>query len=223
LVPEPQPGARLLEFGAGPYFTSLMMMKFRPGYEFHWANYFDATWVGQDHAQTIHSEAYNETHTFNFKHFNSETDDFPYPDEHFDYVMYCEIIEHLTRNPSRVLAEVHRILKPGGKLMITTPNVVRLQHVLYLLQLKNVFDPYSGYGPYGRHNREYTPQELIDLVTSCGYAVDQVKLEDMNAYPLWRRTLHSLRTHFKDNIYLVAQKTKPRVEGRPAWLYRSFF
>jgi len=223
LVPEPAAGARLLEFGANPYFMSLLLKKFRAGYEFHWANYFGADWAEPEKQHTITSERYEETHRFEFEHFNSELDAFPYPDAHFDYVLYCEIIEHLVKNPSRALSEIHRILKAGGQVLITSPNVVRSENVMRLLANKNIYDPYSGYGIYGRHNREYTARELSELVTSCGYSVDQLVLADLQKYPIWRRAVHGLSSRLKDNLYLLARKTKPYAEGRPAWLYRSFY
>ncbi len=57
---------------------------------------------------------------------------FPFADDYFD-VVYCgEIIEHLF-NPDHLLKEVHRILKPGGKCIITTPNLAGWPNRLALL------------------------------------------------------------------------------------------
>lgn len=57
---------------------------------------------------------------------------FPFADDYFD-VVYCgEIIEHLF-NPDHLLKEVQRILKPGGKCIITTPNLAGWSNRLALL------------------------------------------------------------------------------------------
>lgn len=48
--------------------------------------------------------------------------DFPFEIDSFDTVYCGEIIEHLF-NPDHLLEEVHRILKPNGKCIITTPNL----------------------------------------------------------------------------------------------------
>lgn len=44
-----------------------------------------------------------------------------HPDASFDTVISCETIEHLPR-PRTALAEMARVLKPGGRLFLTTPN-----------------------------------------------------------------------------------------------------
>lgn len=43
-------------------------------------------------------------------------------DDSFDLVLFTEIIEHITFNPVRFWAEVYRVLRPGGRIVITTPN-----------------------------------------------------------------------------------------------------
>jgi SAM-dependent methyltransferase len=49
----------------------------------------------------------------------------PYPDAAFDLVILCEVAEHLpTEIP--VIAEIGRVLVPGGHLVLSTPNVARL-------------------------------------------------------------------------------------------------
>ena len=40
----------------------------------------------------------------------------------FDLILFTEIIEHLTFNPVDMWKGIYRILKPGGKIIVTTPN-----------------------------------------------------------------------------------------------------
>ena len=49
----------------------------------------------------------------------------PYRDESFDYVLAIEVFEHL-RKPSQAAAEIHRVLKPGGKAIATIPFMFRV-------------------------------------------------------------------------------------------------
>jgi SAM-dependent methyltransferase len=50
----------------------------------------------------------------------------PMPDKSFDLVVSVEGIEHL-ENPHLFLREVHRVLKDGGSLILTTPNIISLR------------------------------------------------------------------------------------------------
>lgn len=49
----------------------------------------------------------------------------PYDDASFDTVLLVEVIEHL-ENHRIALSELARVLKPGGVLLLTTPNIMRL-------------------------------------------------------------------------------------------------
>ncbi len=46
----------------------------------------------------------------------------PYPDDSFDVVSAGEVIEHIY-DPDRLLAETRRVLRPGGHVVLTTPNL----------------------------------------------------------------------------------------------------
>lgn len=46
----------------------------------------------------------------------------PFPDEHFQIVIAKHVVEHLP-NPDRSIAEMGRVLAPGGILLLATPNL----------------------------------------------------------------------------------------------------
>src|SRR5882724_8221042 len=66
----------------------------------------------------------------------------PWPDQTFDAVISTEGIEHLENHYS-FLREVNRILKPGGILVLTTPNITALRSRVRFL----------GSGFFGRDGR----------------------------------------------------------------------
>ena len=57
---------------------------------------------------------------------------FPYPENLFDAVFAGEVIEHLY-DPDRFLGEIFRVLKPGGILVLTTPNLASIHNRIALL------------------------------------------------------------------------------------------
>lgn len=56
----------------------------------------------------------------------------PFPDSSCDYILLMEVVEHL-RNPYSVLSEINRILKPDGRIIISTPNILNLKSRLRFL------------------------------------------------------------------------------------------
>jgi SAM-dependent methyltransferase len=116
--------------------------------------------------------------------FNMEKDPFPFADDSFDLVLCMEVLEHLGYSPSHMLAEAHRVLAPGGLFFLTVPNFINIKRTVNMLLNRTTEFPYSGYGIYGRHQREYAPGEVRRLLTDCGYAVEE--LATANVWPTFR-------------------------------------
>lgn len=66
----------------------------------------------------------------------------PYPDRSFDVVVSVEVWEHV-ENPYRLLREVRRVLRPGGRFVFTTPNVLHMASRVRTLVhgFAELFDP----------------------------------------------------------------------------------
>lgn len=228
LVPE-EAGLKILELGANPYFTTTLLKKFRKA-DLYLANFFAAK-NESDGEQKVTIQQTGEVINYSYKHFNVEEDPFPYADNTFDVVLFCEILEHLLADPVHALTEIRRVLKPGGTLIVTTPNVVRLENVRKMIAGENIYDPYSGYGPYGRHNREYTQQDLFRLLTANGFRPNSMFTADVNEAnddsggSVEKITaLRNRRPELGQYIFCRSTlntdaKTTPAV--RPEWLYRS--
>lgn len=95
-----------------------------------------------------------------------------------------------------------------------------------------VMDQYSGYGVYGRHNREYTVPEVTRLLTENAFTVETAFTADIHDdwTPNFRqlRKLRGLLGNRRDNLgqyqfsrsYVTAE-SKREAAVRPDWLYRS--
>jgi SAM-dependent methyltransferase len=176
---------KALEFGANPYLFSLLLKRLT-NYELHFTNFTGASIfdITLDHgSQEIASQSYGERHCFEYTSFNLELSDPPYPEGSFDVIVFGEILEHLDIDPLGIFPKLHGLLKPGGVLVLTTPNAVRLINVAYMLAGSNFFDRYHPEtGIYGRHNREFTAPELARLLPDAGFVNVQVTTIDRYDY-----------------------------------------
>jgi 2-polyprenyl-3-methyl-5-hydroxy-6-metoxy-1,4-benzoquinol methylase len=220
-LPPASEGRELLELGASPYLMSLLAMK-HLGFTVTPANFFgdydEEPPPGDELA--MHSASANERHVFRYRMFNLERAPFPYDSGSFDVVLCCEILEHLPCDPSHMLSEIHRVLRPDGKLVLTTPNAKRLENVVLMLRGHNVWPRYSAHGVYGRHNREYTRWELLELLRAHHF---DARVDTENAYP--HGALYRLASSVgpllrrRDNLFAVATKHGETVRSYPGWLY----
>lgn len=228
LVP---PGkARVLEIGANPYFTTYLIKRFRPEAELVLANSFGGE--PGEYSQVLaikHPDGRREILTLPFHNCNIETTRMPHPDAYFDVVIFCEVIEHLTEDPVKALLEIKRILRPGGMLILSTPNVSRLENVAKMIAGANVYDPYSGYGPYGRHNREYNKHEIWTLMRYCGFRFEKLFTADVHAnmataYADMAKVaplINFRNTDLGQYIFATMINDGPAPARLPGWLYRS--
>ncbi len=125
---------------------------------------------------------------------NLETTPYPFPDQSFDQVVSMESLEHLAVDPMFMLAEANRVLKPGGALLLTTPNIVSLSSLYRQLWGRHPAIGGQCYGPgtMDRHHREYAPDELRELMTAAGFEVCRLDTFDTDPLPGAVRKVRSL-------------------------------
>ena len=124
----------------------------------------------------------------------------PYPAGAFDVVFAMEVLEHL-KVPERCLGEVHRVLSPGGRLVLSIPNATafapfhRLGSVLPGRWLKQKLLPYEHPSNTEQPiDTMYTYREILALVARAGFVVERQSGYRYFRYALGFPILRSLYT-----------------------------
>jgi glycosyltransferase involved in cell wall biosynthesis/SAM-dependent methyltransferase len=228
ITPPGGPDDRILEMGAYLQITPALRMKL--GYGTVRGCYYGT--AGEIARRAVVSTD-GERFSCDVDLFNAEKDPFPYADEYFSTVLCCELIEHLFHDPMHLMSEVNRILKPGGHLVLTTPNLAALRGISALLQgyHPGFFHAYIRPAADGetdaRHNREYTPREIHRLLENSGFSIVRLETGPFRDEPApeyaWINHLlerYNLETSLRgEGIFAVGRKTGPVGERYPTWLY----
>jgi SAM-dependent methyltransferase len=92
----------------------------------------------------------------------------PYEEAAFDRALCLDVLEHLTfEEQPRALAELHRVLRPGGELLVSVPNLAHLQsRVHFLLQGRLIRTASELKHPGDRPAGEY-----IELARRAGFTL----------------------------------------------------
>ena len=98
--------------------------------------------------------------------------------EPYDVIVFAEVIEHLHVGPGRVLALLASLLRPGGTLLVQTPNAAALSRRFWLLAGRNPFEPIRDDLHQAGHFREYTARELERLVRDAGLQPVRTRLDN---------------------------------------------
>jgi SAM-dependent methyltransferase len=98
----------------------------------------------------------------------------PFTDNCFDTVLCNEVLEHVPE-PSRLMAEVARVLRPGGFLLLTTPQTWGLHH-----------EPHDYYR-FTRYGLEYQSGQaglqVVSVTPTCGlWATSSQRIVDTIAH-----------------------------------------
>lgn len=92
----------------------------------------------------------------------------------FDIVVAGEIIEHLY-DTDMFLQQIRKVLKKGGKLKLSTPNVASLGRRIYLLFGKNPMLEFRLGKDEAGHMRYFTFAALKELIESNGFEVKKME------------------------------------------------
>ncbi len=141
-----------------------------------------------------------------------ERDPLPYETGSCDGVLLCEVIEHFVIDPMFCLHEINRILRPGGFLVITTPNAASWFAIYQALAQRHPsrWPVYSGSPEKARHHihaREYLVSDLSALVAAAGFEVTAAETCDYGIAPEYIPIPGFPTEHRGETIFLRATKT----------------
>ena len=129
-------------------------------------------------------------------------DDLPFDDHTFDLVTLLDVVEHVP-NEHGVFGECRRVLKPGGKLMVTAPALMWL---------------WSNNDVLNAHQRRYTRAELGEKLERHGFRVLRSSYNNFFLFPMAAGLILARRgraepelasPHFDDDAYQVEMEPAP--------------
>lgn len=183
LAPPPGPTGRVLELGC--YMQITPLLERLCGYKEVRGAYYGP--LGRTDRKTVQFP--DGEFSCMVDHFDAERDPFPYPDDYFDLVVAGEILEHMIYDPMHLLLESRRVLREGGAILITTPNVASVTSVAKVLDGSSnpqIFFLYTrpepGTPPDIGHMREYTASELRDVVKAAGFEITTLFTTHLDEY-----------------------------------------
>jgi len=169
-------GARVLDFGS--YFGNFSLACRSAGYAVDAVDSYDeygaafASVVAAQRAAGVSIQDFSRT----------GIDLAATPDATYDAVLCMGVIEHIPHTPRLLLDTLTRVLKPGGSLILDTPNLAYLYKRLALLDGGTIFCPiaqqYYTELPFEGHHREYIVDEIAWMLNEAGH--EPISLETFN-------------------------------------------
>jgi ubiquinone/menaquinone biosynthesis C-methylase UbiE len=215
-----KPEGKLLELGTS-VIVPLVLDKLVPDLEVHVTD-FDLTKPSSGKLTLSMGQSSRKVSVYRV---DLETQALPIADDTFDYVLCCEVIEHMELDPMFMIAEINRVLRPGGMLILTTPNITSSWAIWKILR---GFDPYF-YMQYRnkpklyRHNYEYSPYSISQIMKAGGFTGSvwtEDSFEDGTTVDLDKlRSVGYSMNNTGDNIFCVGKKAGPVVDRYPKVIY----
>lgn len=139
-------------------------------------------------------------------------DDFTHFNEQFDLIVASEIIEHL-ENPRATARNWFRILKPGGRLILSTPNNESYRALLSLF-LRGHFVDFDD-SSYPAHITALLPKDLQRVLLEAGFTPPSFDYVPRGVLPkftrwTWQEVSFGLLNgrRFSDNIVAITSRPK---------------
>jgi SAM-dependent methyltransferase len=103
--------------------------------------------------------------------------------ESLDMVTCFEVLEHLRYDPMFMMLEIHRVLRPNGLLVLTTPNASSWETMARVTALESPFiaSSYFANGSGIIHCKEYSASEIQQLLKNAGFKLERLETFDTMA------------------------------------------
>jgi 2-polyprenyl-3-methyl-5-hydroxy-6-metoxy-1,4-benzoquinol methylase len=215
-----KPKGKLLELGTSAI-VPIMLSHLAPELEVHVTNFdLDQPTLGEMTLSMGIDSVQVPTYRVDL-----ETQALPVEDNIFDYVLCCEVIEHMELDPMFMISEINRVLKPGGTLILTTPNITSSRAIWKILRgLEPYFYMQYRHSPeLYRHNYEYSPYAITQVLKAGGFdgsvwtedSFEDGVTEDIEKL----RSVGYNMSNLGDNIFVVAKKVNTVINRYPAVIY----
>ena len=143
-----------------------------------------------------------------------EQESLPFPSDSFDVVLFMDILEHLRLNPLHALREVYRVLKPSGRIILSTPNITLIHRLIFLFGRSYQGNPVIEFkklewlGHMG-HIRLYSLDEVKAFLEYVGFRICSHKY--LCKIPGGLRTkiltlIYPKKEHLLKYLYVIAKK-----------------
>jgi len=139
-----------------------------------------------------------------------ETVEISYPDGSFDVLIYADVLEHL-KNPWAVAARHRRLLRPGGRIVVSLPNIGHYSTLLMLLRQQWQYQE-MGIMDY-THLRFFTRPGVLDLARRAGY--EQARLYRRGGEGPKQRLLRALTLGLSTDFFIPGFVLVARNPGAP--------
>lgn len=138
------------------------------------------------------------------------------PSEGLDVIVIAEVVEHLSTPPYLALEKLRRALRPGGYMIVTTPNLFRLRNVVRMLQGRDYTArfhyPERG-APIG-HVMEFSRAHLAWQIERAGFELVRIDYRQFFHHPravadwllYWLGSPMFLRPTCRDHLVAVAMR-----------------
>jgi len=147
------------------------------------------------------------------------------PDGSVDFIIFTHVIEHLY-HPMEILKEAARVLRPGGRMLVTTDNAFMLSALLNFHGLGDfVHEPVAGTGAmtfhfWRGHNRFFTARDVTTMLAAAGlrtveesfYEVlynsfsDEYFRRPKKSFPYWQANILSRIPAHRNELVVVAER-----------------